>query len=282
MLSVIIPCHDNQHTLRWILRALRGSELPGLEILCVDDASTRPLAPITEQFGARLIRLDGPPGRRALARNLGHEASTNPLSLYLDGDVIPDIHLPWVAVELHRLHAGVAVKYPVYGIPQNLSRERLADVASLVLQGDRIGLGKLVTKPLSIDTRPLPRRLRGRRTTVWQLCASHCLSVERKHVAHIGGWDPAFVGWGEEDMEFAYRLHSSGIAFLYPHRRLVAAYHVDHPVDWDRNLASLRRNLAYFQGKYPDGCRARLPLLRYYLRELRKWDEWVVGDNANS
>ena len=83
------------------------------------------------------------------------------------------------------------------------------------------------------------------------------------------------LGWGEEDLELAYRLRCSGVDFVYPHRRLVAAYHVDHPVDWEKNLASLRRNLAYFGRKFPEGYRARLPLLRYYLRELGISDDWV-------
>ncbi len=269
MLSVVIPCHDNHEVLPWILQSLRKSDVPGLEIICVDDASTRPLSPIAQRFAVRLVRLDGTPGRRALARNRGHQQSRNPLTLYLDGDVIPDPHLPRAAIELHEANSGVAIKYPVYGIPQKLSADGLSEIAALVLDGKRNRLGKLLTKPVAIDTRPLPRRLRGRRTKIWQLCASHCLSVERKSVERAGGWDLSFSGWGEEDIELAYRLHQCGIEFVYPHRRVAAAYHVDHPIDWQKNLASLRRNLRYFRKKFPRAWRARLPLLRAYLRENR-------------
>jgi GT2 family glycosyltransferase len=91
--------------------------------------------------------------------------------------------------------------------------------------------------------------------------------MERADVEEVGGWDVRFVGWGEEDLELAYRLHLRGTRFIYPSRKHGAGYHLDHSVDWDTNVASLRRNLAYFVHKYPASWSGRRGVLRMFLEE---------------
>lgn len=252
-ISVIIPCHNNQRVLPWILRALDASHITNLEVICVDDASNVDLRPITEAFGIRYVRLpEDNPGRRAMARNRGHQVARGAITLYLDGDVIPEPRIILAALQLHAKHPKVAAKYPVYNIPEPDHTRSLPELASLIISQDLSVLGPSVRKHCGIDTRPLPRRLRGQKTDLWVLCASHCTSVAWKEVEEVGGWDENFLGWGEEDLELAYRLHRNGLEFIYPHRKHGAAYHLDHPVNWNTRLASLDRNLGYFRRKFPD------------------------------
>lgn len=267
-ISVIIPCHNNDSVLPWILRAVRASKHASLEVICVDDASTSDIRSIAEAFGARYILLpEGGPGRRAMARNRGHMLATARITLYLDGDVVPEPRIIAAAVRLHATHPQIAVKYPVYSIPEQSHEASLPELAQLIISHDLSRLGPRVTKHCGIDTRPLPRRLRGKRTDLWVLCASHCTSVERHEVENAGGWDETFTGWGEEDLELAYRLHRNGLSFVYPHRKYGAAYHLDHASDWDSRLHALERNLRYFRQKFPESWCGRRGLLRFFLSE---------------
>lgn len=83
----------------------------------------------------------------------------------------------------------------------------------------------------------------------------------------VGGWDERFVGWGEEDLELAYRLYLNGLRFVYPHRKHGAAYHLDHPANWDSRLHTLDHNVRYFRSKFPDAWPGRCGLLRAFLAE---------------
>lgn len=86
----------------------------------------------------------------------------------------------------------------------------------------------------------------------WDFCASNNLSVRRTYVEKIGYWDENFVGWGEEDIDFAYRLYIMGVLPVVPEDGPVYAYHLDHEIDSERNHLSLDRNARYFVRKFPD------------------------------
>lgn len=88
-------------------------------------------------------------------------------------------------------------------------------------------------------------------STRWDFCASNNLSVRKSHVMKIGKWDEAFTGWGEEDIDFAYRLYVSGITPVIPTEGTIYAYHLDHDVERELNRFTLGENARYFVRKYP-------------------------------
>lgn len=266
--SVIIPCHNNARNLTWILRSLTACNISGFEILCIDDASTENIEAAALDHGAHYFRLPGNiPGRRALARNIGHNMSKGDISFYIDGDVIPEPRLIEYAIKLHKSHKRVVIKYPVYSLPERHHSLSLEEIAEDIINLNIPGFSPYVTKHCGIDTRPLPKRLRGKETRIWVLCASHCTSFEKAEVDKAGGWDESFKGWGEEDLELAYRLYLSGNRFIYPHRKYGAAYHLDHSSNWDEKLPCLKQNLYYFRSKHPESWERRRGLLRMFLDE---------------
>ena len=93
----------------------------------------------------------------------------------------------------------------------------------------------------------------------WDYCASNNLSLPRQHVVDGGGWDETFVGWGEEDMDFAYRMSLRGLRPVLPVATQVRAFHLDHPVNNETNRASLLRNARYLLSKFPELRELRLP-----------------------
>lgn len=85
----------------------------------------------------------------------------------------------------------------------------------------------------------------------WDYCASNNLSVRTTHVKKIGYWDERFIGWGEEDMDFAYRLFAHGIEPVLPEAGSVYAYHLDHDIDMETNIYTLEQNANHFVRKNP-------------------------------
>lgn len=86
LVSVIIPVHNGGEMLRRCLAAVCASDYRNLEVIVVDDTSTEPIAPVVEQFGVRLIRLEGGPFGPAYARNEGARAATGDLLFFTDAD----------------------------------------------------------------------------------------------------------------------------------------------------------------------------------------------------
>jgi glycosyltransferase involved in cell wall biosynthesis len=281
-ISVIIPCHNNHRSLKWILKAISISSEYICDVICVDDASLPGISDITEKYGAKYVRLPGNiAGRRSLARNIGHIKSKGEISFYIDGDVIPEPRLFKTTVDVHLQNPDSVIKYPVYSIREKNHQSFLDVLANYIIQHDLRSLGPFVTKNVGIDTRPVPKRIRGKKTNIWQLCASHCTSVLKEHVEKVGGWDESFKGWGEEDLELAYRLFKSGITFIYPHRKFGAAYHLDHPFDSKGKLKSLNENLKYFKSKFPESWETRIGLLKMYLAENNFPEIEIIKDNQD-
>jgi len=86
----------------------------------------------------------------------------------------------------------------------------------------------------------------------WDWCASNNLSVRRHFVRAARGWDERFVGWGEEDMDFAYRMFLLGLRSMTQVSGPLFAVHIAHQVDRDANRRSLQDNAQYFVGKFPE------------------------------
>ncbi|WP_309123287.1 glycosyltransferase [Paenibacillus sp.] len=78
----------------------------------------------------------------------------------------------------------------------------------------------------------------------WMGCPGN-LSVGRRLLRTVGGYDPDFVGWGTEDVDLAYRLYRAGARFVVDDR--VKRYHQEHApppnkkIEWQRNKMLLLR-----------------------------------------
>ena len=87
--SVVIPARDAARTLPRVLEALAAQEPRPFEVLVVDDGSTDETSRVAERHGARVIA----PDRRGFAggaRNVGWEAASSELVVFLDADAVPD------------------------------------------------------------------------------------------------------------------------------------------------------------------------------------------------
>ena len=167
--------------------------------------------------------------------------------MFLDGDMVPSPGFAAALKRLHGEHSAVAIK-----------SARMALTRAEQKRGKQSCLRAVATPERWIEGPRPPRRPRCARTSHWHLAASNALSVERRFVERIGGWDEEYRGWGEEDMDFAYRLHLAGLSFVFPEPRWLYAVHLDHaPADaW---ATSLDRNARRFVRKFPEVFDVRLP-----------------------
>jgi hypothetical protein len=60
----------------------------------------------------------------------------------------------------------------------------------------------------------------------WVLCWGSNLSVPRQALLEVKGFDEAFVGWGSEDTDLAYRLYEHGLSFQV--NQAAIALHLPH------------------------------------------------------
>ena len=72
------------------------------------------------------------------------------------------------------------------------------------------------------------------------------------YAADVGLWDENFFGWGEEDIDFSYRLYQHGLVPIFLASRNAVCYHLDHSVDHQKNTSTLCANARYLLRKFPE------------------------------
>jgi glycosyltransferase involved in cell wall biosynthesis len=87
--SVVIPAHNEEQTLPWVLRDLSDAiaSLPhdDIDVICVDDHSTDATANVARQFGATVVRNVGRPGK-GMALRAGFAEAKGDIIVMLDAD----------------------------------------------------------------------------------------------------------------------------------------------------------------------------------------------------
>lgn len=86
-ISIIIPNHNGEATLKSCLEAAFASGYPKFEVIVVDDCSKDRSTAIIEQFPCRLIRLENHSGA-SKARNIGAENSKGEVLFFIDADCV--------------------------------------------------------------------------------------------------------------------------------------------------------------------------------------------------
>ncbi|WP_164821214.1 glycosyltransferase family A protein [Paenibacillus koleovorans] len=107
----------------------------------------------------------------------------------------------------------------------------------------------------------------------WLSCLGSNHSATTRIVRQIGGYCEDFVEWGEEDLEFAYRMHQAGAVYVLDQDLI--RYHQEHPPAAAK-LTGGRGNWVLFQKKHPvlEVCIRSLILLK--MKDYRWMNDVVV------
>jgi GT2 family glycosyltransferase len=260
-LGVVIPCRDNAWQLGGILKSLRYQTETPDAIVVVDDHSNpmeeRLIRSLCRKFAVRYKRLPAPRsrretlGRRSHARNAGSRELDTDVVLYLDGDMLLG---PRYVEEIKRYHAALPQCYmrgQRYSIPASVQAKGMVvclQVARCRLSGLE-SLSGYVVHPARLER---PKVYKSAYRDRWEWCAGNNLSVRNEHASRIGYWDENFLGWGEEDIDFSFRLHGLGLMPVLLAGNHAASYHLEHPVDHEANASTLESNARYLINKFPE------------------------------
>jgi len=260
-LGLVIPCHNNPRQLYCVLTSLLHQTVPPENIIVVDDNSDswheEKLRSLCRRFRAVYRKLSAPRnrvealGRRSHARNVGTLCLNTDVVLYVDGDILLS---PGYVEEIKFYHRALP---EVYIRGQRFSIPRKYQASGIEVCLNAISERQASEMPASVEYVTCPDDFVWQNAyqeaclDQWEWCASNNLSVRREYVARIGYWDENFYGWGEEDIDFSFRLHQLGLTPIVIISSAAAAYHLDHDIDHQLNALTLRRNAKYLLAKSP-------------------------------
>jgi cellulose synthase/poly-beta-1,6-N-acetylglucosamine synthase-like glycosyltransferase len=185
-LSVIIPVRDGGTDFQVCLEALAASSRPPDELLVVDDASADDSADTARQAGARLVARNETARGPAACRNMGAEAASGDVLVFVDADV--------------RVHpqALAAIENHLVSSP---------DVAALFgSYDDDPPHRNVVSRYKNLLHHWVHQHSRREASTFW----SGLGAIRRDVFDAVGGFDEAYALPSIEDIELGVRLTSSG------------------------------------------------------------------------
>jgi glycosyltransferase involved in cell wall biosynthesis len=260
--GVVIPCHNNSRQLYGVLQCLHHQTVPPDAIVAVDDTSsswqeTR-LRALCRLFRVQYRHLGRPRncfealGRRSHARNVGTRCLNTDVVLYLDGDMLLDPEYVEEIKFYHRILPDVYIRGRRFSIPTTFQATGMQACAVAVRERQLQPNISPVEYAVYDESFEWQKVFGQAYRDKWEWCASNNLSVRRDCVVRIGLWDENFLGWGEEDMDFSFRLCRYGLKPISLLSRAAAAYHLEHEINHEVNTLTLRRNAGYLLDKFPE------------------------------
>jgi predicted glycosyltransferase involved in capsule biosynthesis len=261
-LGVVIPCHNNSLQLCGVLKSLDYQSVRPEIVMVADDNSDpeeeRRIKSLCRNHGVCYKKLPDPQnqlemlGRRSHARNLGTKSLDTDIILYLDGDMLLG---PKYVEEIKHYHV-ILDKIYIRGHRYSISAAYQAKGVDICLNEivNQYIFPEIIYEGYTTRTQNFigEQIFEAAYTDRWEWCASNNLSVKNTHISEIGYWDEKFLGWGEEDIDFSFRLYQLGLTPLILNSNNAASYHLDHYIDYEANKFTLRENAKYLISKFPE------------------------------
>lgn len=200
LVSVVIPTHQRRRALRRALASLARQTLPAVsyEVVVAVDGSTDGTLEMLDEFQApfELRAVAGPGRSRAAARNAALELVRGDVVVLLDDDmeVVPEF------VERHRRHHPSGSRLCVLGaVPVRLNDDS-PPAARYVAAKFEQHLANIARPGHAFAPRDF---------------YSGNASLRTEILAEVGGFDPGFDRYGNEDVELSLRLRDAGVVLRY-------------------------------------------------------------------
>ena len=289
-LGVVIPCHNNSWQLCGVLKSLNYQSVRPEMVVVADDNSDpweeRRVRSLCRDLGACYRKVPAPRnrlemlGRRSHARNLGTKCLDTDIILYLDGDMLLSLKY----VEEIKFYHAVLEKIYIRGHRYSIPAAYQAKGVEICLNA--IAKQQIPAEILSVGYITRPQNFIGEQAYEaayfdrWEWCASNNLSVKKAHVSQIGYWDEKFLGWGEEDIDFSFRLYQLGLTPLLLNSNNAASYHLDHHIDYETNGFTLRENGRYLISKFPEIKEYRKEAYALYSINIEDFSQGGLADDV--
>jgi predicted glycosyltransferase involved in capsule biosynthesis len=261
-LGVVIPCHNNSWQLSGVLKSLTYQSVRPEMVVVADDNSDPweelRVRSLCRNLGAHYRKVPAPRnrretlGRRSHARNLGTRCLDTDVVLYLDGDTLLGPKYVEEIMFYHAVLDKIYIRGHRYSIPAAHQAKGVEICLNAIVKqqspAEILSVG-YITRPQNVIAEQVYEAAYVDR---WEWCASNNLSVNSAYVSQIGYWDEKFLGWGEEDIDFSFRLYQLGLTPLLLNGNNAVSYHLDHHIDYETNRFTLRENGRYLISKCPE------------------------------
>lgn len=221
-ISVIITAYGAGQVLKRVLTGYLNQKLQPHEIIIAEDAealSLKEIVPSNCKRNQRFVHVTQPDSgyRRSLILNKAIAASEGDYLILTDSDCIPHTHFV-------KDHAKFAKPNQyLLGARSYVKEEVVADFNTTLFARLSHSLkGNLYPKKVAFripfvnwdsNTTPL-----GANMSLW-----------KKNLQEVNGFDNEFIGWGYEEFELLDRLKNSGVSEKFLHQQCIL-YHLNHPI----------------------------------------------------
>ncbi|MDG4830010.1 glycosyltransferase [Solwaraspora sp. WMMD1047] len=269
-LSIVIPTHNNAHSLGPVLDALAAANTAAsVEVIVVDDASTdhTPAIIAAHHTVDTAVRLPHQVGA-ATARNLGIAIAEGDTIVHLDADmVLPDHVLADIGARAADDLVLVGFRHNIAYQPDASGRPTLPPGEPDLEQDHRVNWRAPANQPMFYSGQTYTRPIHGRpldHTRDWidlgnaaiyhdwdlpRMVVTALVAVPRAVALDVGGFDTGFgIGWSTEDTHLGAALIAAGCTVV-PLRQ-ARGYHLDppHPGDaWKAKFATAAPRVAYYR-----------------------------------
>jgi glycosyltransferase involved in cell wall biosynthesis len=235
-LSVVIPTYQRRASVARCVQALEHQvSSPDFQVVIVVDGSTDGTREYLETYSGPLkLRMIAQPNRgRAAACNAGIAAATGRLVLLLDDDMEP---LPnWLCGHLEA-HAR-ADRRGVVGAAPIFSQAGASRTARLVQRKFERHLARLAAPGFEFGVRDF---------------YSGNFSLAREIFAEVGGFDEAFLQYGNEDLELFVRLRQAGVRLVYAPGAVARQWYEKSFAGLARDSLAKGQTSVLLAGKHPE------------------------------
>lgn len=246
MLSVVIPCYNDEHRLACCLHGLSlqrfgrqdDTQPSRYELILVNDGGDRAIVERQAQqhqarVGHRNVTVSVqhlPPSeqfRAGAARNRGGRLAMGDRILFLDADCVPAPNV----LAAHNDYESFEVV--VLGSRHHIREERIAEIDLTRLKSwhQLSGINDVDARyKLGGDYREAAHFLKRGHTCFpvnYAFCWSCHMSVPTKTFRELGGFWEELEGYGSEDQELGWRMQRHGCSLIARFDLIV--YHLDHP-----------------------------------------------------
>lgn len=269
-MSIVIPTHDNAHSIGPVLDALAAANTAAsVEVVVVDDASTDSTPAIVGAHPAvdTAVRLPQQVGAAA-ARNLGIALAQGDTIVHLDADmVLPGHVLADIGARTADDLVLVGFRHNVAYQPDPSGRPTLPPNEPDLEQDHRVNWRAPANQPMFYSGQTYTHPIHGRpldHTRDWidlgngaiyhdwdlpRMVVTALVAVPRAVAVDVGGFDPGFgVGWGAEDTHLGAALIAAGCKVV-PLRQ-ARGFHLDppHPGDvWKAKVATISTRIDHYR-----------------------------------